>query len=204
MPPKISSKERILEAATALMWRDGYDAVSVDTICAAANVRKGSFYHVFPSKEDLLNAIILRVWEHDRPEIEAIYSADDPPEVKLRNHLEWFGISQRRLRAKYGFVAGIFNMAVGINAPDSTMEIIRKATQEHVQLIAAAVAQALEPRQLGPSEVEWWGSVVSYLINGVVIDARLTNSLTPFDKLPETVLALLDIGPAPLGLFPKP
>lgn len=203
MPPKISAKERILEAATALMWRDGYDAVSVDTICAAANVRKGSFYHVFPSKEELLNAIIMRVWAHDRPEIEAIYGSDDPPEVKLRNHLEWFGISQRRLRVKYGFVAGIFNMAVGINAPDSTMEIIRKATRDHVELIAVSVAQALESRHLDQTEVEWWGSVVSYLINGVTIDARLTNSLTPFDKLPETVLALLGIGPAPLDLLPR-
>lgn len=203
MPPKISAKERILEAATALMWRDGYDAVSVDTICSAANVRKGSFYHVFPSKEDLLNTIIQRVWEHDRPEIEAIYSSDEAPDVKLRNHLEWFGISQRRLRVKYGFVPGVFNMAVGINAPESTLAIIRKARDEHVDLIVVAVAAALESQGLGRAAVEWWGSVVSYLINGVTIDARLSNSLAPFDKLPESALALLGLGPAPLDLLPK-
>lgn len=199
MSPKITAKERILEAATVLMWRDGYDAVSVDTICAAANVRKGSFYHAFPSKEELLNAIILRVWAHDRPEIEAIYGSDDAPELKLRNHLEWFGLSQRRLRIKFGFVPGVFNMAVGINAPDSTLAIIRKARKEHVDLIIAAVGHALEPRDLRPAEVEWWGSVVSSLITGVTIDARLSNSLTPFDALPETVLALLGVGPAPFG-----
>lgn len=181
------------------MWRDGYDAVSVDTICAAANVRKGSFYHAFSSKEELLNTIILHVWEHDRPEIETIYRSENAAEVKLRNHLEWFGISQRRLRVKYGFVPGVFNMAVGINAPDSTRAIIRKARDEHVALVIAAVSQALVQRELHQAEVEWWGSVVVNLITGVTISARLSNSLAPFDKLPETVLALLGIGPAPIS-----
>ena len=37
MTPKTTARDRIIDAATELMWRDGYDAVSVDVICAAAN-----------------------------------------------------------------------------------------------------------------------------------------------------------------------
>lgn len=57
------TKERLIDAAMHLMWADGYGAVSVDRICKAAGVNKGSFYHFFPSKEALTLATIDAIWE---------------------------------------------------------------------------------------------------------------------------------------------
>ncbi|MCW2286501.1 AcrR family transcriptional regulator, partial [Rhodoblastus acidophilus] len=47
------TKRRLIAAALELIWRSSYGSVSVDDICKAADVRKGSFYHFFPSKADL-------------------------------------------------------------------------------------------------------------------------------------------------------
>jgi AcrR family transcriptional regulator len=53
---------RILEAATHLFAKSGYDATGVAEICQAAGVSKGAFYHHFPTKQaifmDLLNAYL--------------------------------------------------------------------------------------------------------------------------------------------------
>ncbi len=46
-----SARERLLLAAFGLIRSKGFNATSVDDLCAAAGVTKGAFFHHFPSKE---------------------------------------------------------------------------------------------------------------------------------------------------------
>ncbi|MGW2716081.1 TetR/AcrR family transcriptional regulator [Streptomyces sp. NPDC001492] len=52
---KQSPRERLLEAAAALTYREGV-AVGVDALCKAAGVSKRSMYQLFESKDELLAA----------------------------------------------------------------------------------------------------------------------------------------------------
>ncbi len=52
------TKVKLLEAAQRLMLAKGYTSTSVDEICEAAGVTKGSFFHYFESKEDLGKAVL--------------------------------------------------------------------------------------------------------------------------------------------------
>lgn len=52
------SRQKFIDAATALVREQGYAGTSVDDICARADLRKGSFFHHFKSKEDVLLAAI--------------------------------------------------------------------------------------------------------------------------------------------------
>ncbi|MEP2774342.1 MAG: TetR/AcrR family transcriptional regulator [Luteolibacter sp.] len=45
------TKERILDAAEALMWEKSFHSVGLNEILKAVGVPKGSFYHYFESKE---------------------------------------------------------------------------------------------------------------------------------------------------------
>lgn len=47
------SKTRILDVALQVIRAKGYTATTVDDICAAAKLTKGSFFHHFSSKEEL-------------------------------------------------------------------------------------------------------------------------------------------------------
>lgn len=47
------SRTRLLDAALATIRRKGYSAATVDDLCAATGLSKGSFFHHFKSKEDL-------------------------------------------------------------------------------------------------------------------------------------------------------
>ncbi len=51
------TRMRILEAAMEHFASQGYNAASVDDICAAAGVSKGAFYHHFPSKQAVFFAL---------------------------------------------------------------------------------------------------------------------------------------------------
>lgn len=56
--PADSPRERILQAASALFYAQGIHAVGVDLIIARSGVAKASFYKHFPSKSDLVAAIL--------------------------------------------------------------------------------------------------------------------------------------------------
>lgn len=47
------ANERLLEAAFALIRTKGYSSTTVDDLCQAAGVTKGTFFHYFESKEAL-------------------------------------------------------------------------------------------------------------------------------------------------------
>jgi TetR/AcrR family transcriptional repressor of nem operon len=54
----LPTQTKLLDAAMALMLAKGFTATSVDDICRAAGVTKGSFFHYFASKEVLGQAVL--------------------------------------------------------------------------------------------------------------------------------------------------
>src|SRR4051812_6995061 len=52
------SKDKLVETAAALIYRQGWNATGINQILTEAAVPKGSFYYYFESKEDLGVAIV--------------------------------------------------------------------------------------------------------------------------------------------------
>src|SRR3954452_1136611 len=63
-PPK-TGRERLVAAAVELFYRNGFGAVGVDRVIAAAGVTKTTFYKHFEGKDDLMVAAVQRrdEWE---------------------------------------------------------------------------------------------------------------------------------------------
>ena len=75
-PAGRSTRDRILDTASELFYRDGYRAVGIDTIVERSGVAKMTLYRHFPSKDDLIAAYLERAnaefWEWLDGEISAV------------------------------------------------------------------------------------------------------------------------------------
>lgn len=52
------ARRRVLDVASALFYAEGIHAVGIDRVIAEAAVAKATFYHHFPSKDDLVRAYL--------------------------------------------------------------------------------------------------------------------------------------------------
>jgi AcrR family transcriptional regulator len=89
--PERSARERILETASRLFYRDGFHAVGIDTIVAESGVAKMTLYRHFPSKDELIAAYLERsnaeFWTWLEAEIVDVAN----PEAKLLAAFEAIG-----------------------------------------------------------------------------------------------------------------
>jgi TetR/AcrR family transcriptional regulator, transcriptional repressor for nem operon len=58
MTSQQNSKTRLLDAALSVVRAKGYTATRIEDLCAEAGVTKGSFFHHFASKDDLMLAAV--------------------------------------------------------------------------------------------------------------------------------------------------
>ncbi|MFM0300449.1 TetR/AcrR family transcriptional regulator [Paraburkholderia sediminicola] len=90
--PVPDTRERILRTASELFYREGTRAVGVDLIVAQAGVAKTSLYRHFSTKDDLIEAFLLRededFWRH-WDTVAAQHKG--APREELDAQLQWIG-----------------------------------------------------------------------------------------------------------------
>ena len=88
---------RILEAATDRFMDAGLYKVTMDEIASDLRMSKKTVYKFFPSKEDLLKAIVHTMLRRVESEVQAITSSEKPFEEKFISILTLVGKILRRL-----------------------------------------------------------------------------------------------------------
>ena len=84
MPKKVgrSTKGRIVAAAWRLFYEQGYDSTTVEDIVFESETSKGSFYHYFSGKDDLLGSLSM-IFDEKYEELRDALPADMPAPQKL-------------------------------------------------------------------------------------------------------------------------
>jgi AcrR family transcriptional regulator len=173
-----------------LFWRQGYHAVSTEAICKTAKVQRGSLYFAFPSKADILLACLRAVGDREWAEVQFLYSnKPNNPEVMLRTHLEWHAHAQRRLKERSGIVLGTFDMALGVAIPEPTLLAMREYRSLHLARLRSSIKDVLGPKHVG--KVDWVTDLVSQILMGTMIRARLSDHLGPLEAMPDMVFNLI-------------
>lgn len=81
--PQTSARERLLDAAAELFYREGVQSVGIDRVIEHAGVAKASLYNTFGSKEELVHAYLLRRHARTTSRITTAIAPHRTPRAKL-------------------------------------------------------------------------------------------------------------------------
>ena len=85
---EIGVRDRLLDAADRLFYREGVRAVGIDRVLAEADAAKASLYQHFGCKDQLVASYLERRTMDARADIEA-YLADTPPSQRALKFFDW-------------------------------------------------------------------------------------------------------------------
>lgn len=194
------ARDRLIQATIDLVWTASYGAVSVDAICERAGVRKGSFYHFFASKDELVVAALDSHWSARRPRLDEIFSPSHPPLERLARYFAYVVERQAEVRAQYGRVLGCFHNSIGSEVVQRPAEIAGKAQAIIVSLrryLESALRDAQAEGSLPAGDpAEDAKSLFAY-IQGALAQARVHDDLEILRRIPQTAYAMIG-RPAPL------
>lgn len=191
------AKQRLLDAACDLMLTRSYGAVGVADICAAADVRKGSFYYFFESKQALTLAAIDIHWGRQRDAWQAILGTSEPALTRLHKLLREAAELQRVAQETRGRVSGcaLANLALELSTQDETVQLrLQETFAEQIVMIEAllrdAAAEGSIPAQSATPAIA--RALVAQL-EGMVLFAKLGNDAGVLDDLWAQTLRLLQV-----------
>ena len=142
-----SSKQRLIQAAQELFYRDGFHAVGLDRILRAVGVTKTTFYNHFESKEQLILDVLQthdRWWRETFCKALARHGGENP-----RDQLLALSSFIQEIVEGEQFNGCIFiNVAVNFPLPHDPAHIAAAEHKEQMELILrdlALRAGAVEP-----------------------------------------------------------
>ena len=178
------ARQRILETADRLFYAEGVRAVGIDRIIAEAGVAKMSLYKHFPSKDDL----ILAVLKHRDEAFRASFRASMERHGKALNDLlkvffaalkDWFGSP--------GFRGCAFqNAAIELANPDHPGTVfVRGHKERFAEFLLGLVEQAVGDRAATVAPA------VGLLVEGAIVTAVIQGSPAAVDVARDAALQLV-------------
>ncbi len=190
------ARERLVASGSELMHERGYTAVGVSEVCSAAEVKKGSFYHFFPSKLDLALAVLDSLQESTSGPLEALAANGASPLERLSTYLDAVYVLHAEMHRSHGKVLGcpFGNMALEMSIQEPKLrDRLRNIFAANVRVIEDVVREAVARGDLGSLDPHRAARSVLALIEGSVMQAKMDDDPEILRGLREDVSRLLGV-----------
>ncbi len=194
-----TARDRLRDSACELLHTRGYAAIGVAEICARADVRKGSFYHFFESKQALTIEVIDTHWQAQRTAWREQLAGPEPAVEHLQRLITWLVETQREARETTGRIDGCLlgNLAIELsNQEDAVQHRLTAAFDEQAELVHATLAEGAQDGSIAPEYADQTTArAVVAQIEGAVLLAKLAGDMRPLDNLWPHVRRLVTVTP---------
>lgn len=199
-----TTKQKLVDTAWELLWTSSYGAVSVDDICKAAGVKKGSFYHFFPSKLDLAIAAMEETFACIKPQYDSIFSASNPPLQRFSDLADHMITGQEETAKRFGKVCGCPCISLGseIAGQEAAVReaydlILKRKERYYENAIRDLIADGLVPAD---TDAKTKAADLSTFIVGQLTVARIQNDLGALKRTLRTgMFQVLGVTPEAAG-----
>jgi len=175
------TRERIVETARRLFWEQGYTATGVAQILKEAGVLSGSLYYFFPTKDDLLLAVLEKYQELLEPMVVApVFERVPDPIERIFGVLAGYRQLLTQTKFQHGCPIGNLALEVGHAQPAARKLIAANMTgwRKAIEQCLADAADRL-PADLDRERLALF---VLTTMEGAVMLARAYHSLDAYDS----------------------
>jgi len=176
-----STPERIRRAAMELFAAKGYQSTSVADILHTAKANAGSLYHAFPTKQDVLLAVLTDYREGIGPMLLApAWEGVEDPVERVFALLAAYRAMLADSECIYGCPIG--SIALELHEPDEPVRALLAANFDGwCKAIAGCVRDAQKSGRLPGADPVRLAHHVLSVMEGAVMQARTHRSLDAFD-----------------------
>ncbi|MFD3872860.1 TetR/AcrR family transcriptional regulator [Streptomyces sp. NPDC058623] len=190
-----TARTRLLAATGELMRSHGYNSLGIAEICAHAEVKKGSFYHFFESKQALTVEVVDAYWQGERSCWVGELSVPAPALDRLRRLLDAMAAVQRRMKEDSGTVDGCLlgNLALELSTREPDIQArLKEIFDEQIQLVVTVLTDAAAEGAIPTDRASMpTARALVALLEGMVLFAKLKNDPAVLDDLwPHTLMLL--------------
>ncbi|MDK1373572.1 MULTISPECIES: TetR/AcrR family transcriptional regulator [unclassified Sinorhizobium] len=170
MTEKTPAKERLLNAAAELFYREGVGATGIDAITAHAGVAKMSLYNNFSSKADLVNAYMQRRLDEWRDVYQERLRNATTPQERILAVFDSY-VDHAALADEWGFRGcGLLNAAAELPVGDPGRAVVAFQKEEVERLFKEHL---LEMRPGASVSIDDTAQHLSFLLEGAMSRAGL-------------------------------
>ncbi len=172
------AKERLIQSGMELLQAGGYAQAGVQEICERAGVRKGSFYHFFPTKSHLGLAVVERFQRYASEVLDQALATDLPPPERIERLFLMVARIQERFHAEEGVVKGcpFGNLALEMSTRDEGLRLaLARIIRETIARLEAAIQPDMPPDASGRPVVRERAETLFALLEGALLIAKAEN-----------------------------
>jgi TetR/AcrR family transcriptional repressor of nem operon len=194
------ARERLISATVDLILKDGYAEATVDSICTKADVKKGSFYHFFESRQELITTALEAYWSRLRPDLDRLFSPAVEPVDRIRGYFNLVKDLQHSEQVRLGSIIGCILLRVGtaVGAQDHAVRgKVQDLLKEMLRYFESAIRDGQRDGTFARRPVEPMARALLDFFEGTLGTARVMNDLGRMDDFPARALDFLGASPAP-------
>ena len=188
------SRDRLVSAATELFLGGSFHNVGIAEICDAAKVNKGTFYHFFPSKIDLLLEVIDGYVTGIAKRYDAIAASDEAPARKLRNVFLVPQNQNESWKAIHGVASGCFlgNIILELAATEPVVrEKSKWAIGQWSLALQPIVGEFLAAENIRNLDAPAAADVIIGIVQGAHVLAKVKNDPSVFGIYAQLAIEML-------------
>ncbi len=125
----------------AVFTRLGFHRARMDDIAVEAGLSKGSLYWHFKSKEDIISAVLLRMFQSYLGDLKRVVQGEGPADERLRRYIHRAAKDVAELRRWQPLMAEFYAVAA---RHASTRLFLQKYYEQYLDLLAALIEQGIK------------------------------------------------------------
>lgn len=158
-------KNQILDAATDVFIREGLHKARVDDIAAEAGLSKGALYWYFKSKDEIVIAILDKLFEGEFSDLKELHYADGTVTERLIIFVE---STVKEIRAwlklvpiTYEFLGLVFRQKI-------VKQVFQKYFRGYIELITVLIQQGIDQGEFQDIDAQEIAITIGAIIEGTI------------------------------------